>query len=104
METLNGIMLYKMSFLSIRSAVIFSAATSPFYKNVFYPAPISLATMAEKGLPSFRDSEFPRFRVSEFPSFRDSEFPRFRVSEIPSFRVSEFPRLDVSQRDLEFWK
>ena len=37
-------------------------------------------TMAEKGLPSFRVSEF-----------RDSEFPSFRVSEIPSFRDSEFP-------------
>ena len=45
--------------------------------------------------PSFRDSEFLRFRVSEIPSLRDSESLRFRVSEIPSFRDSEFLRFRV---------
>ena len=75
-----------------------SISNSNIKEHMYCSSFYIITTMAEKGLPSFRDSEFPSFRVSEIPSFRDSEFPRFRVSEIPSFRDSEFPRF----RDSEF--
>ena len=51
------------------------------------------------GIPDFRNSANPEFRIfgipesliSEIPDFRNSGFPKFRISKIPDFRISGIP-------------